>query len=228
MDKRFTEVAEELGFQVSELRERMLALGLKPPARDAQLIKEAEYEKWYKKLRPAERSEGEGGVSAVRVRRTVKPPEPAAAVPAAPVEPPARPMLRTAVRPAVDVSSAPPVVTSVSAAPAVVEPVVSETTAASAKDVTPHVSEVQDPGAADAAASSDGVRKRTKFATVVTREFVPTSSAPVEVSVAGDEGSVPMAADAVTTPDAVTAPSDESGPRKSRFATIVTREPALR
>ncbi|MFO0002157.1 MAG: hypothetical protein ACK559_13580, partial [bacterium] len=90
------------------------------------------------------------------------------------------------------------------------------------------MSEVPEPGAADAAASSDGVRKRTKFATVVTREFVPTSSAPVEVSVAGDEGSVPMAADAVTTPDAITAPSDESGPRKSRFATIVTREPALR
>jgi len=227
MDKRFTEVAEELGFQVSELRERMLALGLKPPARDAQLIKEAEYEKWHKKLRPVERSEGEGGASAVRVRRTVKPPESAVVAPPALVEPPARPMLRTPVRSTVDVSPVEPEVVVVPVSPALVDTSPPDTTPA-AKDLAPSVTDLQESNAGDAAASSDGVRKRTKFATVVTREFVPASAAVVEATAVTDDGLASAEVDSGMVAEAVVAPAEEPGPRRSRFATIVTREPALR
>lgn len=225
MDKRFTEVAEELGFQVSELRERMLALGLKPPARDAQLIKEAEYEKWQKKLRPVERSEGEGGASPVRVRRTVKPPEPAVVAAPALNEPPARPMLRAAVRSSVDVPPAEPVVVAASSAAA--DASQADTTPA-AKDVLPPAGDGPELNAGDAAASSDGVRKRTKFATVVTREFVPAHVAAVEAPASTDDSSVVVAVEPASAADSLATPIDEPGPRKSRFATIVTREPALR
>jgi translation initiation factor IF-2 len=221
MDKRFTEVAEELGFQVNELRERMLTLGLKPPARDTQLIKEADYEKWQKKLRPVERSEGDGA-SAVRVRRTVKPAEVAPAGAPAAVEPSARPMLRAAVRSSVEPTPVPSSVSPVaSAAVAVVEVEPATVVAEGAASVP----ESPDVNAGDGGASSDGVRKRTKFATVVTREFVPTPAPVLEVSPVVEEVVAARVVEPLTpVDDAVIAATDEPGPRKARFATIVTRD----
>jgi translation initiation factor IF-2 len=236
MDKRFTEVASDLGFSsVEDLRARMVAVGLKPPARDAQLIKEAEIEKWEKKLRPVERAE-EGGAGTVKVRRTIRAGEapvaaPAPAPTAAPEPTIARPMIRTAVRAEAPPAAAPPVVAEAApAAPAPVavaprierapEPVAPPVVAAA---VESEPASDADARAADASGPSpDGVRKRTKFATVVTREFVatpPPAPEPVVVEAPVFEPE----------PEPIPSVVDEDVPavRKPRFATIVTREPAV-
>ena len=214
MQRRFNEIPDELGYKTTdELRKALTDAGIVPPKSISVLVDEDTVEKWRRKLQPQdELSEPKQGV--VRRRKALRPGD----APAEPVveEPPARPAVAVR-RTEAPLEVTPPVV---EAAPVVeVPPEQPPAPSAAAADDANGGSEHGE------ASASAGVKKRKRFATVVTNNKTSARATDEEpASVSATVAPAPTPAPEPVAEPMQSAPAADviDQPRRSRFATVVT------